>query len=184
MWDILLERLTHVTVFGFVFVVSVAGGVLQTISTIYADSDISGTRWEMIAATAIGQMILFLTYIVGLWWQNKKEVRNREWDLADRETARQKLEKTVEATVVQQKQHIEKGREIIVSKIEENTEISTKAFATANDVNKKIEDLTRQFLEVKAVATGVAGGVNEAARTLDRVEDKTTEAVDLLKEHQ
>lgn len=89
-------------------------------------------------ATTNGQIFVALVAaivpIVMYRMQMAREKRNREWDLADREAARQKLVKVAEV-----------AHKDVIQKIEENTEISRGAFNEANNVNQKILMLSNQI---------------------------------------
>lgn len=84
--------------------------------------------------TGIGIICTLLTVLVNGYFQNQREnrkdalaIKNRELDLAERQAA-------ASATRVQ----VKGIGDHLATKIEENTQISVKAFDVANNVNDKI----------------------------------------------
>jgi hypothetical protein len=99
-----------------------------------------------------GQWIIVATLIITSVVQYLREKRNRRWDKEDREEQADKVaEKVVAEAHLVAKLVIEEAKAVavqanmerskIVEAIQENTEISTKAFEEANTINQKIASL-------------------------------------------
>jgi hypothetical protein len=91
------------------------------------------------------QLMTFLTLFLKSWFDERKVVRRREWDLEDRELARKELQR-------RQDEHYEASQRAIL----ENTEVTIQAavvakeaFVAANATNEKIADLNARLLEHK-----------------------------------
>lgn len=95
--------------------------------------------------TVLGQALILITTISGFAYTLYRESRQRRWDLEDRARARKDLAATL---VGHEKAQIERAaavKDVILDKIDENTQISREAFKEANDVNRKIEQIGRQI---------------------------------------
>lgn len=111
--------------------------------------------------TTIGSIIT--TVVVGVFQErrlNQKFDRQMKLEAARAEH----LAKRTESVAAELKEETRKQTEEVKTKVDENTEISRQAFHEANDVNRKIYNLTRQFLGDDPV---------EAITTLETI-DKTT----------
>ncbi len=87
------------------------------------------------------QWVTLLTVIAGFMYQAWRENRQRRWDKEDRaETAERLARKVEHTTEAISSRHAENTR-MLADKIDENTDISTKAFHEANSVNLKIESI-------------------------------------------
>lgn len=171
--------------------------------------------------TLIGQMVLMVVTLSGFAYtiyrekqkqiaddareerKRQDEVRNRQWDLEDRERASKELADKVEAQqrllamkVEEQKRHtdahmqsITERGQTILKKIDENTAVNETAISTANQHNEKIIELSRMFTEVQKDVRGTANAVVSAmveavdqVETLHRVDENTQETVDRLRQ--
>lgn len=119
-------------------------------------------RESSMSEVVVGQIVLFLTTLVGFAYQLYVQKRNRKWDLEDRKAIAEALAKKVmaaeTATVL--------AHESIAAKIDENTAISIGAFREANTFNEKLIKLTQMF----------EGG--PVATTLERVDETTQKTLE------
>lgn len=131
---------------------------------------------EAESTTLVGQFLLFLTTVIGFGIQMYRESRNRKWDLEDRKNARREMESKVESV----KQETVAAHEVVVRKIEENTELSRTAFSEANNVNKKFLALANA---INATYDRKAAGIREresdfahAVATVEATKESVDEA--------
>lgn len=111
--------------------------------------------WEEMDSVTIGQLITFLTVLLGFLLQYVREGRQRKWDLEDRRLARELVREETRATAQDLKNAtVETAKKLaeetaetfnshstkLAGMIEANTEISKSAFHEANSVNVKIQD--------------------------------------------
>ena len=136
-------------------------------------------------STLAYQIVIMVTTIITLGYQvlmrimdNRRDERRRQWDLEDRERARVELAQRVvhSAQVVREEQKTIANE--IKERIDQNTDISVRAFKEANDINAKIARLTKQFYESGTTPEGV----KEASEVLHRVDANTQEAVKILRD--
>lgn len=121
--------------------------------------------------TAIGQIILFLTTLVGFGIQIYRESRNRTWLRQDREDER--AERREDAFVSAQKaseRHVE-----VLTEVKTNTDISVQAFKEANDVNVKIADVTAALARRSGMVRSTDAQIVEGL-------DKLTEKIEVIQE--
>jgi hypothetical protein len=116
------------------------------------DMTMTDAQFTLLITTITGLVSTLATFAYNLYREN----RNRKWDRENRELARTEL----------------------LRRIDENTEVSVKAFREANDVNAKIAALTQQFYE--AVPQRIEG--EPTPNVLKRVDENTQEAVQILRE--
>lgn len=116
----------------------------------------------------VGQLIILITTALGFWYQDYAKRRDREWDLKDREASRKALAEKVEDV----KTKTEEAHNIVMQKIEENTEMNRTAINEANNFNQKmlaLELYLNSPLDRKAA--------NVRQRETDKVEIRQTEAM-------
>lgn len=154
-----------------------------------------GNQYVIIATTVIGFLSLLVTQLFQIWnakQKEKRDERQREWDLEDRENARKELALRVELATARHEAAATQHRDEIMETIDKNTQMNEAALREANDVNRRIHDITRMFTEAKAEAQDAANTVadkaaaveheiHESAETLGRVEHNTQEAVARLR---
>lgn len=149
-------------------------------------------QWGAGSGSLAVQIILLITTLSGFVYTIYRENRNRRWDLEDRERARQELAQRVELATLRQASAATQHRDEIMEVIDKNTQMNEAALREANDVNRRIHDITRMFTEAKAEAQDAANTVadkaaaveheiHESAETLGRVEHNTQEAVARLR---
>lgn len=90
--------------------------------------------WVLLITTVAG----IITTILGFAVQLYRERRNRAWELEDRRATAAALEhKTEQAARAMHKESL-MTRDVIVRKIEENTQLNAEALREANQVNQKL----------------------------------------------
>lgn len=116
---------------------------------------------QAILVTAVAGIV---TTILGFVVQLYRERRNRQWDLEDRRQI-----KDTAATAVQV---AAETREVLVQKIEENTQINVDALTAATDVSKQIAAVSTMIDEVKTREgrNSVEHAIKEAHKQLDTLE--------------
>lgn len=155
-----------------------------------------GTQATILAG-AIASGLTLLTQVITILNTNFKEARNRRWAEEDRRllaeqaakdkeelaaTTRHKLKETEQAIKFQFDEMRELQREIkhageerlrqIVAKVDENTQISAKAFDTANNVNEKIAAIGIEIRDK------VVSGTHAAPQEVLVVNDKPIEVTE------
>ncbi len=81
-----------------------------------------------------------------------RESRKRKWDKQDRR-------EVADALVVETARVATKNAEAVLHKLAQNTDISVKAFAVANEVNEKFFVIHRRLDGIEAVIAGKADRV-------------------------
>ncbi len=119
------------------------------------------------------QICLLLTLVVTkgfeVYFDRQKQAREkllRQWDLEDRERARQELAARVATT-----------HKKVIEKIEENTNISREAFTEANNVNVKLLRMSNQIGssssdERRAAEESIKGLLQDTAAVVDDTHTK------------
>lgn len=131
----------------------------------------------MFEAPILGQILIFLTTVIGFGIQMYRESRNRKWDLADRAAAREQMKAEMQTV----KEETVVAHEIVVKKIEENTEISRTAFSEANNVNAKLLTLAEA---INTTYDRKAAGIRERETDLVGALGNPETVTDVLKEIQ
>lgn len=123
---------------------------------------ILGTGIGSVDATVQMQIIIFLTTVVTLAYniwstrsKDRRDARQRKWDLEDRQSAREDAERARAAlsdqiTTASQKadevsQQVQERTQVLEKKLEENTQLSANAFNAANSFNSKLADVLKKF---------------------------------------
>jgi type II secretory pathway pseudopilin PulG len=103
-------------------------------------------------ATTWGQFFLFLTTVAGFWFQYIREGRRQRWEAEERirqaaEVQRQvRLDaERVKETLKQETASIQERHTETQQQLEENTEISRRAFYEANNINRKLVAMGHRF---------------------------------------
>lgn len=107
-------------------------------------------QFAILVTTTAGLVTTLGTFGYNIYRDN----RNRRWDLENRRLA----------------------REEVISRIDENTQISVQAFKEANDVNAKIATLTKQFYDVALAENG-----EPTKNVLERVDENTKQTIEILR---
>jgi len=94
----------------------------------------SGELNFILITTIAGIVTTILTTFVSIYREN----RNRKWDLEDRRTARDEQRNLIVENTAEQ-------TKVLSTMIDENTELSKKAFTEANNFNNKLIALANQF---------------------------------------
>jgi hypothetical protein len=109
-----------------------------------------------LSAPAVGQIILFLTTVLGFVITIYRENRNRRWDLEDRERTAKALVAQVDTVSKTLATKTAASHDALATKIDENTELTataiskaSDAYKEANDVNQKLARLTELFTKVE-----------------------------------
>ncbi len=87
--------------------------------------------WE---SSIIGQLIILISTALGFWYQDYSKRRDREWDLKDREVNRKVLSDKVEEV----RQTSIYSHDIVVKKLDENTDMTRVAIKESNNFNQKL----------------------------------------------
>jgi seryl-tRNA synthetase len=124
--------------------------------------------------TIVGQVVILLTTLAGFAIQLYREHRNRKWDLEDRREAREQQRRETEMAAQKLAAKTEQTASKIIEKVQEGTEMSKKALAEANDVNKKIYNITRRFTESGATP-GELDALAQIETTTKDIQEKVTD---------
>ena len=152
----------------------------------------------------LGQLGIFVTSFCALVASiaqiiaaNRKETRNRQWIVEDRQAAmaeiverakaeaaalRIKTEATAEALMIEQRriaaslrEDTRKSVDQIESKIAEVHAAATTAFSEANHTNAKISDLNRRLVEQRVLKDDTADKLDQIQTTAESIETKVDE---------
>lgn len=107
--------------------------------------------------TAVGQGILFITFLINMWVQDRREKRNRQWQLEDAERLAKKtedtatlLKTTTESKAVEVKEATQKAineqTEVVTQKVAEVTQAQTEEIAQR--MRTRVSDLGKNFDKV------------------------------------
>ncbi len=110
--------------------------------------------WILVGTTVLGLSSVLLQG----WLKNRADVRNHEWDVADRIATAQlqaRRQNAVAESVAQVKDTVVEHSHELKTLIDENTDISRTAFKEANSVNAKIASLGQTLVENQAGSSTV-----------------------------
>lgn len=148
---------------------------------------------DMDPTIIIGQIVLFLTTVIGFGIQLYRESRNRrwaeekeekqykreqelrEWDLQERKQAREALHQETRAVADRLAVETRAASERLHHELAMNTDVSIGAFKEANDVNKKIFAIAGRFLKDEETST-----IEDIDKTTKEINEKVTDLTDAL----
>lgn len=128
-------------------------------------------QWMILVTTVAG----IITTILGFMVQLYREGRNRAWELEDRRLAAEELKRETQEAAAVLKKETARTRDMLVKKIEENTQINVDALKQANHVSDKLAriDTIIDNVRTKDQLDHVAAVVDETKEVVSATKEDT-----------